>query len=438
MRILSTLLLVMLLMTLSAQAQFDVKNRIKNKVHDRIDQKIDQGIDKGLDKIEEEAIETLTDEKEEGDVDDQQQEDAVDKEQPLNEEANGSNKDLAAVATEKQEEISLLKSYSKYDFISGDKVIFYDDFSQDAVGDFPALWSTNGSGEVMTTNIFPGKWFMMTSEGSFMLEKGIDLPANCTVEFDLIPVQDDAGAQMGTLQLTVFAPVEGNINDMGGMPGEAGIELNMGSYFFYRAYSENKDMQNEIWDQALLPNKVFRISIWIQNSRLRLYALGNKIIDVPQALTKGFDYRQLRFNNVEAGETRFMISDFRVAEAGSDQRHKFMTDGKLISYGILFDVNSDRIKPESYGAVKEMADIMKENPGVKVKVVGHTDSDGDEKANLDLSKRRAASVKNELVKTFDIDASRLETDGKGEGEPIESNTTSLGKAKNRRVEFLKQ
>jgi outer membrane protein OmpA-like peptidoglycan-associated protein len=69
--------------------------------------------------------------------------------------------------------------------------------------------------------------------------------------------------------------------------------------------------------------------------------------------------------------------------------------------------------------------------------VGHTDSDGDDAKNLDLSKRRAANVKNSLAKDFAIDASRIQTDGKGETEGVAPNTTSEGKAKNRRVEFIK-
>jgi OmpA-OmpF porin, OOP family len=72
-----------------------------------------------------------------------------------------------------------------------------------------------------------------------------------------------------------------------------------------------------------------------------------------------------------------------------------------------------------------------------VTIVGHTDSDGDEKANLDLSKRRAESVKQMLIKEFSIDAARMKTDGKGENQPSDVNTTSAGKANNRRVEFIK-
>ena len=64
--------------------------------------------------------------------------------------------------------------------------------------------------------------------------------------------------------------------------------------------------------------------------------------------------------------------------------------------------------------LKKLQQVLKDNPTVKIKIVGHTDSDGDDKSNLDLSKRRAASVKNALVKDFGIDAARIETDGKGE------------------------
>ena len=69
--------------------------------------------------------------------------------------------------------------------------------------------------------------------------------------------------------------------------------------------------------------------------------------------------------------------------------------------------------------------------------MGHTDSDGADAANLDLSKRRAASVKNELVKSFGVNGDRLVTDGAGEGQPVAANDTPANKALNRRVEFIK-
>jgi outer membrane protein OmpA-like peptidoglycan-associated protein len=107
------------------------------------------------------------------------------------------------------------------------------------------------------------------------------------------------------------------------------------------------------------------------------------------------------------------------------------------TYGIYFDVNKDVVKPESYGTLKDIAKILNEVPDVKVKILGHTDADGQDAANLDLSKRRAASVKAELAKTFGVNADRFETDGMGEIQPVASNDTPVNKALNRRVEFVK-
>lgn len=74
---------------------------------------------------------------------------------------------------------------------------------------------------------------------------------------------------------------------------------------------------------------------------------------------------------------------------------------------------------------------------ISIKIVRDTDSDGDDKLNLDLSKRRAASVEDVLVKNFSIDGARIETDGKGEGSPIATNDSGVNQALNRRVEFIK-
>jgi outer membrane protein OmpA-like peptidoglycan-associated protein len=81
--------------------------------------------------------------------------------------------------------------------------------------------------------------------------------------------------------------------------------------------------------------------------------------------------------------------------------------------------------------------VLAENPDVNVKIIGHTDGDGDDAKNLDLSKRRAESVKNELVKNFGIDSSRLTTEGAGETKPIAANDIPVNKARNRRVEIIK-
>ena len=92
------------------------------------------------------------------------------------------------------------------------------------------------------------------------------------------------------------------------------------------------------------------------------------------------------------------------------------------------------VKPAN---AQEIAAVLKANPSVRISITGHTDSDGADAANLTLSQKRAATVKDILVNEFAIDAARMETDGKGETKPVTDNKTKEGKAANRRVEFTK-
>ncbi|MGI9546517.1 MAG: OmpA family protein, partial [Flavobacteriaceae bacterium] len=81
--------------------------------------------------------------------------------------------------------------------------------------------------------------------------------------------------------------------------------------------------------------------------------------------------------------------------------------------------------------------VLMQEKSMNLNIVGHTDADGDDASNLDLSKRRAEAVKNTLVNIYNIDASRMQSEGKGETEPVGDNNTVDGKAQNRRVEFIK-
>ena len=183
--------------------------------------------------------------------------------------------------------------------------------------------------------------------------------------------------------------------------------------------------------------KVNHVIIWVQNRRFRIYHKQAKVLDMPTNIFDGTKLNRLCFRLSRGASCGSYISNIRITDASPDMRSKLLTDGKLVTYGIYFDVNKDVVKLESYGTLKGIADILKENTDVKVKIVGHTDSDGADAANMDLSKRCGASVKDELVKDFGIDASRLQSDGMGETQPISSNDTPVNKALNRRVELIK-
>jgi len=184
------------------------------------------------------------------------------------------------------------------------------------------------------------------------------------------------------------------------------------------------------------------VAIQVQKERYRGWLNELKAFDVPKGMAiTGDTINQLRF---EVGNTNYSeetygvyIGNIKVATGLPDTRHKLVEEGRFTTNGILFDVQSDVIRPESYGVIKEIAGVLKENPSIRVKVVGHTSSDGDDAANLELSKKRSAAVKALLVSEFSIDAVRIDTEGKGETEPIADNKTKEGRVQNRRVEFIK-
>jgi outer membrane protein OmpA-like peptidoglycan-associated protein len=418
-----------------ASAQIiNVGNRVENKVINRVNNKIDRGIDKGLDAVEDDI--TGSTKKQNKNKSEQAPTEQSDAENPADASSGkvATSTSKTAVPQEKQS----MQTYSKYDFIPGEKVMFFDDFMQTAVGDFPPNWNTTASGEVVTNNIFPGNWFKMIGSGCVALEEGIKLPENYTIEFDVVPYavdENNVSFEYGFYLYSAQNPKD--LNEGGAVPGlNGGIKMSFGYRATYSAYDvEGYTISGEKEDATMVAGKKYRLSFWVQKTRLRVYQDQVKIFDLPKVFKPGMICNQMRFELW--GESGPMVTNFRIAAGMPDMRSKLITEGKLVSYGIYFDVNKDVVKPESYGTLKGIADVLKENPTVRVKIVGHTDSDGADAANLDLSKRRGESVKAELVKNFGIDASRLESDGLGETKPVSPNDTPSNKAMNRRVEFIK-
>jgi outer membrane protein OmpA-like peptidoglycan-associated protein len=127
------------------------------------------------------------------------------------------------------------------------------------------------------------------------------------------------------------------------------------------------------------------------------------------------------------------------AGAGSQQiEQELKQQGKAEVYGIYFDFASDQIKPESEPVLQEIADALRHNPGWKLRVEGHTDNIGGDDYNMDLSHRRAQAVKQALVTRYHIAEDQLAPQGFGATRPKEPNDTLAGRARNRRVELVRQ
>ena len=346
-------------------------------------------------------------------------------------------------------ESSEFKSYSKFDFVPGEQVIYFEDFEQDAVGDFPDKWNTNASGEIVTIGSTTGKWLKTVHDGKYKPEiKTTGFPDNFTIEFDVIfksPNEIVDGGSCQTIMLNIYSAASEEIfsSTDGGSGTGARFTMQAGSEFTAFNWKDGDQVMNNNQNKNLFGDKNGKsshVAIWIQKQRGRLYIDETKVFDLPLFLPPGEKYNAISFNSAQDevdSQDKNFISNIRIAIGAPDMRNKLITEGKLVTHGILFDVNSDKIKSESYGTLKEISKVLTENATVKVKIIGHTDNDGMDAANLDLSKRRAASIKNSLTKDFGIDASRIQTDGKGESEPISPNTTPEGKANNRRVEIVK-
>jgi OmpA-OmpF porin, OOP family len=112
--------------------------------------------------------------------------------------------------------------------------------------------------------------------------------------------------------------------------------------------------------------------------------------------------------------------------------------GHASVYGIYFDTGKADIKPASDATLKEIAKLLQENAGMKLYVVGHTDNQGGLEMNMELSERRAQAVLEALTAKYAVPAARLKAFGSGPYSPVASNDSEEGRAKNRRVELVKQ
>ncbi len=434
MKFIHILIVAILIFSIPAQAQIlDPEAAAKRKAEQRTNQKINRGMDKAFDKAEDGVISIFKkkDKKE-------KEEEAADETETTAESKKESGNQHSEIPAKKGD--SGLMAYSKFDFIPGEKVVAYEDFSQDAIGDFPARWNSNTSGEVVTLDGYEGKWLNISQNGVFYPEFLGVLPENFTLEmmvgFDGAISNNSKGIILGFVEnnekLLLTSTTSGkNLVGLSVHPAGANsaIDCRDGAG---KLKLENTNKQT-VWNKD---SPVAKLSVWRQKGRLRLYIDDQKIWDIPKAFESGVDYT-LIFERSYFYEGSFFISDVRVAVGAPDTRSKLLTEGRLVTRGIAFDVGSAKIRSESYPVLKEIAAVLSENPELKINIIGHTDTDGNAASNLELSKKRAASVAEALQKEFSIPAGQMKTDGKGDAEPSEPNTSAQGKANNRRVEFVK-
>ncbi|HZH64694.1 MAG TPA: OmpA family protein [Flavisolibacter sp.] len=420
--------LLFLLLPAIGQAQFgNMLKKAKDKVTQRADSRVSKEMDKTLDELEGKNTQKTT---------------------------ASTTTPTAANETPAASQKETVKSFSKFDFVPGERIIYTEDFAQDAIGELPLNWNSTGKGEVVTLDKQPGKWLKLFQNTTYLSGSNKTYDKNFTVEFDLL-------LPFKYYQHT-FPLVQFGLLSSGDLPSTDNRLLKDLNRFLqanvvFRAnynYSTSAELQTFADDRDFFhattqpvesgpgfyaqPNHV---AFQVQKTRLRMWVNNQKVFDIPRALDTTHTFNQLYFQIGSSGYNEeaigFYVTNLKVATGLPDTRHKLIDEGKFSTTGILFDVNAATIKPESNGVLKEIAGILTEHKNIKIKIVGHTDSDGTDAANLDLSKRRAEAVKAALVKDFNIDGAMMETDGKGESVPAGDNKTKEGKAQNRRVEFIK-
>jgi OOP family OmpA-OmpF porin len=438
---------ILLIFILSASftcGKAQLLDRMRSKVERKIEEKIDQSIDKATQpKKKTTTAETKSTPS--------QTSSTAETSSPVSSDSGSGSatpSQTASLAT-KPAVSADITSYSKFDFIPGEKVIIHEDFSQEATGDFPTNWNTRSGAEVVTLNNRSGKWLRMSQSGVFYPEYVDNLPENFTVQMEVMANKQVAniGQWMISLMQTKDVDEKFRFGEDQNVKTAHNFKL-----YFQPAGSGNGSMHystNMIGHQYKSGTPEFntpdkpsvKIAIWRQKQRIRVYLDSTKVLDIPRALDANATLNSMIFtaSNPEynSKEGAFFMSNIVVAVGAPDLRNKLITEGKFSTNGILFDVNSDKIKPESYGSLQSIAQVLRDNASLKVSVIGHTDADGTEEGNLDLSKRRALAVRQALTNTFGIETSRMQSDGKGKAEPVDTNDTPAGKANNRRVEFIK-
>src|SRR5688500_322407 len=260
-------------------------DKAKMKIGQRADAKTDKTMDKGLDEIEEG---TKVKKDEDGDV-------KIKHPDGTKEKIEGEGKSSQS-----------LKSYSRFDFVPGDKIVYSDNFSQDVIGEFPLKWNTNGSGEIVTLEEVPGKWLKITESTKYETPYNNNFPENYTIEFDLlVEFKDDQVVPYIKILLEadklkddpLAEVVEIMLAPNGGINGE---ESGDGIYYETRNGNGNKIMEGKkqlynTFSKYNHTNTPVHVSLWVQKQRIRVWINQDKMYDLPKGIAETMKLKKLSF-----------------------------------------------------------------------------------------------------------------------------------------------
>lgn len=306
-----------------------------------------------------------------------------------------------------------------YDFVPGDKVLFYDDFASDKVGDLPTHEDVT-EGNVTVVDIGGTKYFRTTTGATFW----IDLPETLPQRF--------------TIEATFHGP---HANPLNFTIGEDG-DQSMTAWCYQSSAGVEGQGQNGTkraeQDVSGISDKDFvHCRFMFDGGYVKAYLNEQRVGQLNGLVFSRTKKIKVEVPSVDEGDGGALVTEIRVAEGGKPLYDALAASGRVSTHGILFATGSAVIRGESTPTLKEIGDMLKAHPELKLTIEGHTDNVGSATANQTLSEQRAAAVAHYLETNFQIDAARVATKGYGASKPVASNDTQEGRQQNRRVELVR-
>lgn len=404
--------IVSLAFNICLYGQFDLEKIVRKNVEKNTEKEVNSTLDKAFDEA--------TKGTENGNA---SEETSTEKSADIQNNVNETPDDESSL-----EELNL---WSKYDFVAGEKVIFEDDLSIEESGEFPSRWDLlSGSVEIASLGGENVIHFSNNNSIIFPLMDNKDfLPEVFTIEFDVF-FEKDGVVRSDFYKIRFFegtymrAKIDGKeINTI----DVSWNKIMMGAFGGKtKSYIDEKKNFQPKWKHVALAFNKRSLKVYLDQERLiNIPNLGFK----PKmfSIDGHYDDRYIKMSS---------IKNIRVNEGGKKLYDRIMEEGKFVTRGILFEVSKATINGESMGTINEIVKLMNKYPDLDFRIEGHTDSDGDDSFNQELSEKRAAAI-NSLLVEHGIDSERLESKGLGESKPVSENKTPEGKANNRRVEFIK-
>lgn len=321
------------------------------------------------------------------------------------------------------------KVFANYDFIPGQRTLFYTDFTDEEVGNFPRrLEFKSGSMEVVELD---GVRALKASDASgFVVPLPEVLPAKFTLEIDVIN-RNSMGVAAQSIKVYggTAAKTDVDAERTRVSYGHLGWDVTGGG-----TSSQGNFTSEEA--QAFM-GQLVSVRVLGDGNYIKLYADGRRLANIPNANFMRGKGIFVAMEGRDAESNAVYITSIRIAESQKSVYDALVAAGRWATQGILFETGKANVRAESAPTLKEIAAALTQHADLRVRIEGHTDNVGSADLNLKLSDARAKAVKDALVKEFGIDPSRLETAGLGDTKPVADNNTAEGRSSNRRVEVVK-